>query len=59
MLGDESARIRLVAADRITEFTQSVLHRFRHDCDAGRAVAVAEHNIGARAIVARGGGGRH
>ena len=59
MLGDEAARIGLVAAHRIAQAPQGLLDRFGDRRDATRPVAVAEHHVGARALVLGAGGRRH
>ncbi len=59
MLGDEATGIGLVAADRIALTAQHGLHHLRHDADAARAVAVAQHHVGARPLVLGAGVRRH
>ena len=59
MLGDETARIGLVAADRIAEVVQGRLDDVGDAGNAARSVAVAEHDIGPWAFVAAAGERRH
>ena len=59
VLGDKPASIGFVAADRITHLPQNAFDRFRDRRDAARAIAVAEHHVGAWALVLGSGGGWH
>src|SRR4051794_18675165 len=53
MLGDEAARIGLVAADRIAESRHGLLDRVGQARRAARAIAVADHDVGPARFVAR------
>ena len=59
VLRDEPARVRLVAAHREPEIAQRLFDGFRHRTDTARAVAIAQHHVGARAFVLAAGRRRH
>src|SRR5437870_5301180 len=53
MLGDEAARIGLVAADRVAKALHRVLDHVGQQRRAARAIAVADHEIGPARFLAR------
>src|SRR5436189_1180114 len=59
MLGDEAARIGLVAAHRIAQLAEGLVGDFRYDWHAACAVAVTDNDIGARPVVLRADVRRH
>ena len=59
VLGDEAARVGLVAADQITELPQGGFDRLGDGGDAARSVAIAQHDIGARAFLLGAAGRGH
>src|SRR6516165_11957113 len=51
MLGNEAARIWLIAAHGVAKAAHALLDCFRHDADTASAVAITEHEIGARTLI--------
>src|SRR5690242_9631154 len=59
MLSDETSRVGFVAAYRVAPFPECRLDRVRDNAQATRSIAIADYDVGARALVLRTRRRRH